>query len=465
MSSNVMPIENTGIYMINDSSLPGRSTICEVCRNYHEFEMPADVLADLYKGNLAIFAGAGVSTEKNLVFPYTLYEDVAQELNLVDSNIPFPSLMSKYCDQANGRIKLVSKIKQRFQYIESFPELCRQATEFHSELASLSQIEIIITTNWDTYFEERTAATPFVTPEDFALWDSPGRKVLKIHGSINNYGSIVATEEDYQSCLENLQSGLLGSTLKFIIATKTILFVGYSFSDYDFIKLHSFIKREMKSLARHAYIVTLDTTSDAKFKELGLIPIHTDATYFIRILKAHAFHDGQLMSDEHYTFVTCMWSIVADEHKRLYTAFNCQDHPEVIYAASYQDGLMHAFERVTATESTGYYNQKSNIKNTIQTYRFIRKDRLRQKRYWDVAYIDGYINAHIALLLDNENRSELPLYYAFGVKHQPRTFDEYSDIVRDAKTLHKTSYEKAREMIQRRTAGDRQIVVHHTPFL
>jgi hypothetical protein len=452
--------------MTNDALLPGHSsTICEVCKNYHEFEMPADLKDDLYKGNLAIFAGAGVSTERKLVLPYTLYDDIAQELNLGYSNISFPSLMSKYCEQVNGRIKLLSRIKQRFQYFESFPELYNRATEFHNELASLFQIEIIVTTNWDTYFEERTAATPFVTPDDLALWNSPGRKVLKIHGSINNYGSIVATDEDYQSCLDNLQSGLLGSTLKFILATKTILFVGYSLSDYDFVNIHSFIRKEMKSLARHAYIVTLDTTSDVKFKGLGLIPIHTDATYFIHVLKAHAVHDGQLMSDEHYSYAAHVNSVVVDEHKRLYTEFNCQDHPEVIYAASYQDGLAHAFGHFMSIKSTGYYNLKSNIEKTIQDYRFIRQDRLREKNYWDVAYIDGYINAHIALLLDNEGRAELPIYYVFGVRHQPRTFSEYRDTIKDAKTLHKTSYEQARKTIQQRTAGDSQIVAHHPPFL
>ena len=35
----------------------------------------------------------------------------------------------------------------------------------------MSQIENIITTNWDDFFERECGATPYVSPEDFALWE------------------------------------------------------------------------------------------------------------------------------------------------------------------------------------------------------------------------------------------------------------------------------------------------------
>ena len=66
------------------------------------------------------------------------------------------------------------------------------------------QIKTIITTNWDTYFEDCCAAVPLTIPEDISLLDETSRHVLKIHGSINNLSSIVATKSDYESCYERL---------------------------------------------------------------------------------------------------------------------------------------------------------------------------------------------------------------------------------------------------------------------
>ena len=68
--------------------------------------------------------------------------------------------MQLYCDKPNGRKKLLKNIRERFDYIKSFPELERSASSFHRELAELYPIKTIITTNWDTYFEEYCAAVP-----------------------------------------------------------------------------------------------------------------------------------------------------------------------------------------------------------------------------------------------------------------------------------------------------------------
>src|SRR5690606_30134800 len=120
--------------------------------------------------------------------------------------------------------------------------------------------------NWDDYFERECNAIPIVTAEDFAFYNVEARKVFKIHGSISNYGSIVATSEDYTRCYKNLQTGIIGSFLKTILATKVVVFVGYSFSDFDFNKIYNYLKKEMGNILPHCYIVTLDKTFEEKFK-------------------------------------------------------------------------------------------------------------------------------------------------------------------------------------------------------
>ena len=49
-------------------------------------------------------------------------------------------------------------------------------TRFHQVLATIPQLENIITTNWDDFFEVVCHAVPFVTGEDFIFWNTAGRK-------------------------------------------------------------------------------------------------------------------------------------------------------------------------------------------------------------------------------------------------------------------------------------------------
>ncbi len=53
-----------------------------------------------------------------------------------------------------------------------------------------------------------------MSPQDFVFWNLPGRKVVKLHGSVSRYESIVASAEDYVRCGKALRAGLIGSALK-----------------------------------------------------------------------------------------------------------------------------------------------------------------------------------------------------------------------------------------------------------
>ena len=182
---------------------------CQICKNNLPFDLPSEIIDATISGDLIVFAGAGISTESNTVFKQTLYEDVFTDLNLDESTkLDFPSLMTLYCKQKNGRKLLLEKIHKRFEYCHQFKELYRIATDFHSELSSIYTIDKIITTNWDDYFERECNAIPIVTAEDFAFYKVEARKVFKLHGSISNYGSIIASSEDYNRCYKNLQTGI-----------------------------------------------------------------------------------------------------------------------------------------------------------------------------------------------------------------------------------------------------------------
>ena len=219
--------------------------------------------------------------------PYTFYDEIARALEIVSraSTESFPDLMSRFCARPNGRRELLQMLKARFDYVESFPELLMNATRFHRELSTIPHLDEIVTTNWDRYFEDFCGATPFVSPEHSVFWNMPGRKVFKIHGSVNSDSSIVATNEDYERSHDELTKGLMGSNLKMLLATKVVVFVGYSLRDSDFVRIYDFLKTETQGLLPHAYAVSTSAESADRFKSLGLTPIVTDGAFFFEILK------------------------------------------------------------------------------------------------------------------------------------------------------------------------------------
>jgi hypothetical protein len=432
---------------------------CFFCRNFHEFELPSHLLQEMLEGRVVLFAGAGISTEGKQVLPSTLYEDVLEEINCPDT-VSFPELMARFCERPNGRAELLRKIRKRFDYISSFPQLYRLASRFHRELSTLFLIESIVTTNWDDYFEQESGAIPFVTGEDFVFWSTPGRKVFKIHGSINNLGSIVATSQDYEACYERLQSGILGSSLKMMLATKTILYMGYSFSDDDFLRIHSLLKEEMGSVFPMAYIVTLDQSNDERYRNAGLKPIFTDATYFLSVLKRHVIEDNHMVGDEQFEKIGKALRRIHRAHLDLTHQTDFAKCPDVLYTAFYQDGLIQSFQRMLALGNTGYYSHRCNVTQAITAYEEMRKDKLKLKRYGDVAYIDGYVNAMYFLLAGDKERKLLPIYYVFGAKDQPVTLAEFKKLRRRAGALHKSAYRSVQKGADRMT----DMVPQHMPY-
>jgi hypothetical protein len=454
-------MNNDELYRHSGHGKAHEKTDCAFCRNFHDFEIPGHLLNQLKQGNLVVFAGAGISTETSTAFGFKFYDQIRAELRLAPENTPpFPVVMSMYCRQPDGRRKLLEKLKNRFSYIEAFSELLRAATRFHQEISTLFYVDTFVTTNWDDYFERYCGATPFVTAEDFAFWNLSGRKVFKIHGSVSNYGSLVVTDEDYRRARKQLERGSIGSALKMLLATKTILYVGYSLTDHDFLSIQRYITRELRGVAPTAYIVSLDKSAESRFRKLGLTPIFTDAAFFVHVLKKHLEKDGCLLPDSRFNGIPKILARVRHEHKLLFERFDLKKTPEVLFAAAYQDGLKHAFERMLAMAHTGEYSHRCELARQLHSYEKIKKDNLRRGRYDDVAYIEGYTNGLLYLPLDDKGRKAMPLYFNFGMPEM-RTLNEFKNALA-SKRRHKSSLALAKKLAKQAKYKD---VLHHTPFI
>lgn len=436
---------------------------CAICSGQRPFVLPPELVEVVEGKQAVIFAGAGISTESRAVLPWTFYEDTCAALNRDPATAAsFPDVMAEF-EAAMGRRKLLCSIKERLEHIKSFDELNGSATSFHRALSTIHQLQHIVTTNWDDYFESECGATPFVCAEDFAFWDLPGRKVFKLHGSVASYGSIVATREDYERCYRQLSTELIGSSLKLALATKTIIYIGFSFRDDDFLRIHKLLNAEAGRIRPRSYIVTLDTSSNERFKSAGLVPIYTDGTYFIEVLKKQLVERGSLVPDERFKGIRKRISEMHAIHTDLANTVRVATHPEVIYALSYQDGLQDGLGRILNLMKTGCYSDPVKGRTVVMTYsRAMRPARLKRGIYPDVAYIDGYIAAHIFLSLSDEVRAEAPNYYMIkgGELHLSKT--QFLRHLRNPEMRHKRAYDLARKLTRNYTDG---MVFHHRAVL
>jgi hypothetical protein len=300
-----------------------------------------------------------------------------------------------------------------------------------------------------------------VTASDFALWNMPGRKVFKIHGSINNPGSIVATEENYRRTKQHLQRGALGGMLKMSLATKTVLYAGYSLSDSDFLAINTYIRRELKAAAPTGYILTIDESHAARARQLGLTPLVTDATHFLQVVKKHLATDEHFLADERFDGVELALMAAHAFHRQTSASLNVSDYPQLVYTLVYQDGLIQSFQRILTMKRTGDYSHKCDVQRRCKHYKQLRLKALKRKRYIDVAYLDGFLNGMIWLLCNDAERRHIPFFFLFGKDNPPRTLKAF---VRELKSgrSHASTTRHAAKLVSDMGPG---AVLHHTPFL
>lgn len=437
---------------------------CEYCKNNKPFDLPIEIVDATINGDLVLFCGAGISTEGKTVLPFSFYKSIKEELGITDDSISFSHLMQQYCDMPNGRRKLLKKIRDRFKYIHSFPELERQAMAFHRELVEIYSIHTIITTNWDTYFEDCCGAIPITIPEDFAFWDDNSRCVLKIHGSIQNLSSIIATTDDYNKRFEELQKGIIGATLKNILATKTVVFIGFSFGDEDFAQIINYIRGEMGDIFPHIYIVTLDEKLNARLDYKNSTFIVTSGTFFLHNLKSALIDKGVIKNYSIYPQIYTALEELQKLHEKV-SHINLIEFPCAIYTLSYQDGVIHAFERFLQNYETGEYNQPGRTGKIAQKYEERVEMLHKAGNYWDEAYNEGYENGLILIeaLEDNDSiLKEFPFLFLPNAKKPLSTYEIFMEELARV-SRGKSVYLKYAKTIVNENTGT-GIVVQHPPY-
>ncbi len=226
------------------------------------------------ENRLAIFIGAGFS--KCVDDRYPSWKKIINELieAMPDIGETDNLKVAEHYKLEYGEIETKKKIQSYF------PEKDK-ASDLHKELINLYP-HYIITTNWDNILEstlEETSAVYSIIAEDSDLPISTDDvKIIKMHGDFdhNNY---VFTESDYLNYSYNFP--IIEAYLKGIIATHTIVFLGYGFGDIDLKLIMTWMKNN-SSKNRNRYMLVnaskFNLYSEKYYSEYNIILLPKDST-------------------------------------------------------------------------------------------------------------------------------------------------------------------------------------------
>lgn len=228
--------------------------------------MADQLAAAVQAGNLVLFFGAGVSVDAGIPAWQSLLDHIAT----VDAGIGDELTELRRLDLRDQaailHARLALKGKDLGQVIADHVKAARYSLA-HSLLASL-QVREAVTTNYDNLFE---VAVRDRGDDSASLTVLPGKPVpageswlLKLHGSIDDHESIVATRDDYLG-IATRRGALLG-LVQAMLLTRQMLFVGYSLTDDDF---HSIVNDvRMAAPPDHNLGIALTLFQNDFFEEL-----------------------------------------------------------------------------------------------------------------------------------------------------------------------------------------------------
>ena len=272
---------------------------------------------EMMSGNLGIFAGAGFSQGAGYVNWKELLRPIADDLNLdIDSETDLVAIAQyHFTQQGDNRSRLNQQLVEAFSK-RSVP------TENHRILARLP-ISTYWTTNYDRLIENALEDANKIVDAKYAVSQLPITRykrdavVYKMHGDVEHPNDAILTRYDYERY--HLVMAPFIDALKGDLVSKTLLFMGFSFTDpnLDYILSRVRIAFEQNRRKSECIIRRLsreDGESEAKFEyrqrkqgyfeaeltRYGLTVTHVDdyseITVILRALEARYRHQSIFIS-------------------------------------------------------------------------------------------------------------------------------------------------------------------------
>lgn len=181
-------------------------------------------------GNGTVFVGAGISMRSRLPSWAKLMEPLREELGDKISSSASHLDVAELYEAEHGRAALVRYLKRELGDVRY------QLSRTHDLIVSLP-VQRIYTTNFDNLLE-RAAHKKGINRDvihdasHVGFSDISTLSIVKLHGDLGAPRSLVISANDYYGYFT--KNPAVADLLKVELQTRTVLFLGYSFSDPDF---------------------------------------------------------------------------------------------------------------------------------------------------------------------------------------------------------------------------------------
>ncbi|MFL9904572.1 SIR2 family protein [Paraburkholderia fungorum] len=304
--------------------------------------------SDIADGTAAIFAGAGLSVASGYVNWSELMREIAEELGLdVDRETSLVAVAQYHLNERRNRTRINQKIIDEFSVGHAL-------NENHKILARLP-IATYWTTNYDRMIETALEAAGKVVDVKHTVEHlkntQRGRQaiVYKMHGDVGDPDKAVLTKDDYEGYFRDREPFV--TALAGDLVSKTMLFVGFSFTDPNIDYVMSRIRVVLRSQPKQHYCILRREARKSGEKRASFEYRRRQQDYFVKDLARIGIH--ALMVDE-YSDVT-----------RLLQAIEARYRTRTVFIA----GSAHEFDpwlpddagRLIESLSSGLVSQGFNI--------------------------------------------------------------------------------------------------------
>lgn len=216
------------------------------------YESISEILELIKKNELILFVGSGLSTHAGIVSAQNLSKKICQAIP-IKQDVSLEKASEYYSNKFDNDA-LYTLIEKEINSSTSVN------LDLHKKLSTL-KISTLITTNWDklleiTWKESMADVQVLVSQDQIINYQDLKPGIFKIHGDLDNRDLLVTTEQQYDNYSKTHDFML--TRLKSLLQNKSILFIGYSLSDRNFIQIRNMVGSELGKL-RNSYAVFLES--------------------------------------------------------------------------------------------------------------------------------------------------------------------------------------------------------------
>ncbi|HAJ7160498.1 TPA: hypothetical protein HNO20_27255, partial [Escherichia coli] len=262
--------------------------------SFPEYDLK-EILKASQENKLVFFIGSGFSkfseTELMKIPSWSeLIDELKEDLDLPNEN-DFLKIAQLYFLKY-GQHSYTQKVKSTIKKLEP--------SSFHKSLFDIAP-HYIITTNWDDLLEQTAqdmgVAYDLISSDVDLAQSQLDKKIIKMHGDFRQH-NFVFKEDDYLQYSQNFP--LIENYIKGIFSTSTIVFLGYSYSDYDLKQIVSWISNISKATPKKYLLQrTFDDAQALYLRNHGiylLTPINHTSDYCD--IYSNFFNDLKIVRDQ-----------------------------------------------------------------------------------------------------------------------------------------------------------------------